>query len=168
VPLKTSFFHHRSGNAVIEFALILPVLFLIVAGLVEASRIVIIKGKLESLSYSSGQIFVALDSSTLYSPANIINNQIIPFVFKDVSTSGLKGKVAMVRRTGTSYSPNWEVSPLGGSTSLAYDSSLFVSLEDGRSAVVADYQYEYQPLIFSAVFGTITLSARLIHFNPRV
>jgi hypothetical protein len=169
VPLIKSFFKkNSSGNAIIEFSLILPILFFIIAGLVETSRIVIIKGKLESLSYSSGQVFVALDSSTVYSADSIINGQIIPFVFKDVSTSGLKGKIAMVRRVGTNYVPQWEVNPSGGATTLTYDHSLFVSLENGKSAVVADYLYEYQPLMFSSIFGTINLSARLIHFNPRV
>jgi Flp pilus assembly protein TadG len=160
------FAKNTSGVAAIELGLISSMLLTLFMGSVEASRMILMKARLEGLAYVAGQTLVALKNPPP-NYANLIWHDIAPEILNPLPTSALRGTVSQVRNSGGSLLSDWSFNAPTGGVSTAATTNL-VGLQDGRTAVVVDVSYDYQPFVFSTFFGAVTLNSRLVHFqyNP--
>ena len=157
----------RSGMAAIEFAVVAPVLLLMLGGAVEMSRAHVIKGNLNALAYSVGQVFVALDSTVSVNKADLIWNKVTREIMAPQPVTGLRGNVAQVTRVGSNYHVDWLTSAPEGGTAVNYG-DVVKGLANGKSAIVVDLSYKLQGGLFGDWLNQATVHSRLVHFqiNP--
>ncbi len=173
-PLKR-LFRDRSGNALIETAIVMPILTLNILGGMEISRYVLLNQKLDRVAASIGDLVAqaetisALDIDNLFEAAK--------FVIKPFSL-GSNGAVIVSSIGAADGNPpmvNWQ---RNGAGSLVAASALGAAganatlpqgftVPSGSNTIVAEVFYDYTPWLMSG----ITSPSRLYHralFRPRL
>ena len=148
--------HREDGVAAVEFALVLPVLLLILMGVIELSNVLMVERKLlnsmQSVADLIGQSTDVTDSDLddIFIAGQLVMN---PY-----STSGLSIGVASVRFDDTTGNPtlDWSDGLNGGSVANALTLAVGRG-EAGASIVIVSGSYTYTPLS-SLIIPTTTMS----------
>jgi Flp pilus assembly protein TadG len=167
-------FGDRSGNALIETALTMPILVLIILGGVEISRYVLLHQKLDRVAASIGDLVAqaetisATDVDNLFEAAKFV---LKPFSLGDNgavvvssigATDGDPATVRWRRSGGGTLAATSELGAVGSDATLPQG----FTVPSGDSTIVAEVFYDYTPWLFSGV----TSPSRLYHralFRPR-
>lgn len=176
VKILTNFFRNKRGSVLIEFAVVLPLLFVLCAGVFELVMFTLLNNKLARAAGIFGDTITRDDikRSEITNLLNTARSFLKPF---DFNSNG-RIVVSQVRNDGLTTTPNkmiisWQVAMNGAISRLGVVGSLptnmpnnFTVLEE-RSAVITEVFYQYQPLVFKGFFPNKTLYHVSV-FVPRV
>jgi Flp pilus assembly protein TadG len=165
----------QQGIAMVEFALVLPVLMTLFYGTVEITRFVLITQKVEKLAHSVADMTA---QSATASAASL--NQVMAAASDIMSpyTVGANGRViisSLYRAPSTVDAKiNWRYE--GGGTLVATSALGLVNakpvmpsaftFDERENVIAAEVYYRFSPLISSQFFGTTTIY-RIALYKPR-
>ena len=157
-----------------EFALIVPVLFVLAVGVIEAGRLILLTQKLQSGSFILADLAArdkTLSEEQLDNIFLALNNIIEPFEFDDAGTAfvtsiaGQAGGDPIIRwqRQGAGLlAETSRVGVDGGAAALPDE----LTLTDDETLIVAEVFFEYEPFIRIATTGQVL--RRVAYFKPRL
>jgi Flp pilus assembly protein TadG len=166
----------EQGLAMVEFALILPIMMTLFYGTVEVSRYILVTQKVEKLAHSvadvTGQEQIATQATlnqVMAASSDIMN----PF---SLSTNGKVIISSLYRPSGSTSvaTVNWRYE--GGGTFAA--TSLVGALgaipivpggftfDERENLISAEVFYQFSPLLTTRFFGTVTIY-RVAFYKPR-
>ena len=181
IPSKTSstighFARAERGLAVVEFALILPVLMTLFYGTIEVTRYILIVQKVEKLAHSIADVTSQEQtaSATVLNQALAATSDIMsPYT---MTTNGTVFITSLYRAPNTaSATVNWRyqgggslpaTSQLGPLNSVPVVPGGF-TFDERENVIAAEVFYRFSPLISSQFFGTTTVY-RSAFYKPRL
>ncbi|WP_085907249.1 TadE/TadG family type IV pilus assembly protein [Kiloniella majae] len=175
VNFKRQFFTCDKGVALIELALILPILLVMLSGVIEMSRYIWIHHKILRLTAEISDLVTqsrsmsATEMDVLFNAADYI---IHPF---DLSENGI---IIVSSVSGTGEDPprvNWKQCGAGnlGVTGTVGATGTVATIPNGLDVdpldniIIAEVYYDYKPLIFDSVVESNQISRVAIH-SPRI
>lgn len=157
----------RRGIAATEFALILPVMILVLAGTVELGNALLLDRKVTRAAHSAADLVAQARSVTTGDLNNVfdaVQQILLPFpatmqitltsVFRDPATNATRVAWSQTRN-GTAYSQ-------GASYALPQTNMLL----SGESVIVSEITYAYSPLFSDLILDNITLKDQA-YLKPR-
>lgn len=149
-----------SGIAMVEFALIMPVLLLLVMGGLELSRYVLLHQKLSRLASNAGDLVSRAEKLTVADVNQVFEaSQYIVRPF-DMNPEGVVVISSVAKQPDNPPIVQWQqqggggasaTSQIGRSSQPANLPGTFV-LRDFQDVIVAEVFYRYEPLIFDDIF----------------
>lgn len=170
------YIHNDSGAAVVETAIVLPILVTLVALVFELGMYILLESKLVRMAgvISDAVTRQNLTSTALTGIMDTANTITTPFNFN------LNGKmvISQVRNNNQTPSPNnmrisWQQSKNGGVSLLGTVGSLPTNLPGDivvtkeQTMVITEVFYQYSPLIFKDFMSVKSLYVTAV-FTPRV
>jgi len=164
-----------SGLSAIEFAMMMPIFFFLLTGLVDFGRLIMISQKLQSGTFILADLAARDDEITEAQIVDIflaLGNVVEPF---DLSTRGRSYVTSVTGGpVGTDPQINWQ---RAGAGTLAATSQIGVAggvaaippdlpLAEDENLIVAEVFYDYEP-IFGISFGADVLR-RVAYYRPRL
>lgn len=155
----------RRGSAMTEFVLILPMMALLFAGTVEATRLLRLDRKLQSAAYATADLITqkpSIDNGRMADVLFAADLVMEPFV-----VDGLTVGVSSVVFDEVDGTPaiDWIESHRGGAVPNALTQAVGMG-PPGDSVVIVRATYDYVPMFGDLVFGTIALE-ELAFARPR-
>lgn len=155
----------RRGSAITEFVLILPMMALLFAGTVEATRLLRLDRKLQNAAYATADLVTqkpSIDNNRMSDVLLAADLVMEPFV-----VDGLGVGISSVVFDPTDGTPavDWAESHRGGTVPDAVIKADGMG-PPGDSVVIVRATYDYVPLFGEFVFGTIPLE-ELAFARPR-
>jgi Flp pilus assembly protein TadG len=161
--------------AMVEFALVLPVLMTLFYGTVEVTRYILITQKVEKLAHSVADLTAQSDTATVATLNQVLaaaSDIMSPYVM------GADGRIiisSLYRApNGAQATINWRHE--GGGTLAAASLVGLVGatpnmqagfvFDERENVIVAEVYYRFSPLISSQFFGTTTIY-RAAYYKPR-
>jgi Flp pilus assembly protein TadG len=170
------FLRAEGGVAIVEFALVLPVLMTLLYGTVEITRYILITQKVEKMAHSVADVTAQSATASLATLNQVMaaaSDIMKPY---SMSTNGRIIISSLYRPQGEDdASINWRHQSTGG---LSVTSQLgaigaiptmptgFV-FEERENVIAAEVYYQFSPLISSQFFGTTTVY-RIAFYKPRL
>lgn len=156
---------HDAGVVATEFALILPVLLLILLGVVELSNVMLAKRKLLNAVQSASDLIgqqtdvTVTDLGSIYLAADL--------TMTPLDTTSMQLGIASVRFNDITGAPvlDWTDSYNGGNVYLPLDKAVGRG-EAGASIVIVSGTYFYQPLIKLIIPASFNLT-EVAYVRPR-
>lgn len=172
----THFFRNNKGSVLIEFAVVLPLLFVLCAGVFELVMFTLLNNKLARVASVFGDSITRDDikKSEITTLLKTARSFLKPF---DFNSNG-RIVVSQVRNDGLTTNANkmiisWQVNMNGAISRLGTVGSLptnmpnnFTVLEE-KAAVITEVFYQYEPFVFKGFFPDKTLYYVSV-FVPRV
>lgn len=163
------------GLAMVEFAILLPIMMTLFYGTVEVSRYILVTQKVEKLAHSVADVTAQEQNatkSTLDQVMSASSDIMNPFT---LSTNGKIIISSLYRKQGAAQATvNW---PYEGGGSLAAASLIGAqdaipnmpggfTFEERENVISAEVFYRYSPLLTTRFFGTVTIY-RSAFYKPR-
>lgn len=175
-PCITAFLRAERGIAVVEFAMILPVLMTLFYGTIEVTRYILITQKVEKLAHSIADVTsqeqvatTAVLNQALAATSDIMS----PYT---MTTNGTVFITSLYRAPNTTDATvNWryqgggslpETSKLGALNTVPSVPGGF-TFDERENIIAAEVFYRFSPLISSQFFGTTTIY-RSAFYKPRL
>jgi Flp pilus assembly protein TadG len=166
----------NAGIAVVEFALMLPVLMTLFYGVIEITRYVLITQKAEKLAHTVADVTAQSATVTISGLDQLMaatSDIMEPFAF---GTNGRVFITSLYRTQGQANAAvNWRYS--GGGTLTGVTSSFGAvgdtptmpgtfTFDERENVIVAEVYVQFSPLISNKFFGTTTVYRRAF-YKPR-
>lgn len=164
------------GVAVVEFALVLPILMTLFYGTVEVSRYILIAQKVEKLAHSVANVTaqeatatkatldqVMAASSDIMNPYSMTTNGVI--IISSLYRPAGSTSVASVNwryQGGGSYAATSQLGDVGATPTVPGG----FTFDERENIIAAEVYYEFSPLISTDFFGTTTIY-RAAFYKPR-
>lgn len=166
---------NRKGVAMLELAISLPVLLILIVGVVEVGRLILLEQKLAHVArtmadlVSQEKTLAASDFGILFSAARFVAE---PF---DMSEDGTVIVSSISAADGNPPVMNWQ---RAGAGSLSANSSLgqpggntlnlpaHFTVREGYTVIVAEAVFDFSPLVFFSIFPPHRIS-RIAWFRAR-
>lgn len=176
VQLLINFFQKNRGSILVEFAIVLPLIFVLCAGVFELVMFTLLNDKLTRTAGVLGDAITRDDikRSEITGILNTAQSFLKPFDFNP------KGSiiVSQVRNNGATTDPSkmiisWQVNMNGAASRLGAVGSFPANMPNNltvlndQAVVITEIFYQYQPLIFKGFFPDTTLY-HIAVFVPRV
>ncbi|MBD8065714.1 pilus assembly protein [Devosia sp. PTR5] len=165
----------RAGTAAVEFALIVPIMLLVYVGTMEASSLITMDRKIQSVSGAVGDLVARADKV-------LTTNQLKDYfqaasgIMTPFSSSGVKQVVTAVNvAPDGSTSVEWTSQYQNGtySTTTEYTPGQtyplpapMIAVAKGKMVIAAEASYSYKPL-YGIVFDQAVTLSRAGFFMPR-
>ena len=175
-PLLRRFWQANGGIAVVEFALVLPVLMTLFYGTVEVTRYILITQKVEKLAHSVADMTaqeqtaskstldqVMAAASDIMDPFDMTNNGTIFISAMYLAPSTTVPKVIWRYQGGGTFTAASQTGTVGGTAVVPAG----FTFDDRENLVSAEVYYQFSPLISSQFFGTTTVY-RSAFYKPRL
>ena len=162
----------RRGIAAIEFALILPIMFMLLVGTVEFSMALTVDRRVSQVSNSTADLIAQKKKVSTSEVAGIM--QIIEHLVRPYDPSRLRVTVLNVIANISDASDTtvcWSYEHNGGAGSYADGASYPLPddlVEPGSSVIVAEVTYDYQPLIFKTFVKMAFSLKETLYLKPRM
>ena len=170
------FWRHQGGIAVLEFALVLPVLMTLFYGTVEITRYILITQKVEKLAHAVADMTSqeqtatksALDqvmaaSGNIMQPFAVSGSTSTIFITAMYLAPGTTTPQVMWRyQGGGTYAASSQLGSVGGPATVPG-----FTFDDRENLIAAEVYYQFSPLISSQFFGTTTVY-RTAYYKPRL
>lgn len=146
----------RKGSAVTEFVLILPMMALLFAGTVEATRLLRLDKKLQGAAYATADLITQTPSIDNDRMADVLFAA--DLVMEPFTVDGLAVGVSSVvfDPVDGAASVDWSESHRGGTVPDALTQAAGMG-PPGDSVVIVRATYDYVPMFGEFVFGSIAL-----------
>ena len=165
----------NAGIAVVEFALILPVLMTLFYGTVEITRYILITQKVEKLAHSVADMTaqeqvaskatldqVMAAAGNIMEPYDLTNNGIIFITDMYLAPGTTTPKVIWRYQGGGTFTATSQLGAVGATATVPG-----FTFDDRENLVAAEVYYQFSPLISSQFFGTKTVY-RTAYYKPRL
>lgn len=164
----------RSGMSAVEFALMIPIFMVLLAGMIDFGRLIMISQKIQSGTFIVADL-AARDKTLTEAQVDDIflalGNIVEPFT---LTTRGRAYVTSVVGVAGTDPEVSWQ---RGGAGDLVEPSQIGVeggiaaipaaiALGDGENLIVSEVFYDFEP-IFGLTFGADVLR-RVAYYRPRL
>lgn len=176
IRLLRSFTRERAGMAMVEFALLLPVLMTMFYGCIEVTRYILIVQKTEKLAHTVADVTAQSKTITIAS-----ENQLFEATkdIMDPFATGTNSRImvsSLYRPAGAANaSVNWRIT---GGGSLSVNSAIGnigatpvmpggFTFNERENVIVAEVFYRFSPLISTRFFGATTIY-RNAFYRPRL
>lgn len=173
--LISRFCRNERGIAVVEFAIMLPVIMTMFYGCIEATRFILVTQKAEKLAHTVADVTaqsVTLTNASLNQLMEATNDIMNPFAF---SEKGVVKITSLYRAPGVANATvNWRYS--GGGDLVATSAFGAVgstptmpgdfTFDERENVIAAEVFFEWTPLISSQFFGTRVIY-RQAFYKPR-
>ncbi len=174
--ILTRFFFEKSGIAITEFALALPVLIMLFFGAVDVTRYILIVQKTEKLAHSVANVTAqsaSITQATLNQVLDASSDIMNPY---PMGASGHIIVSSLYKEAGVSTTPTVRWRYEGGGT-LAATSAIGAvgatpvmptafTFTDRENVIAAEVFYRFSPLLPNVWFGTTTIY-RSAFYTPR-
>jgi Flp pilus assembly protein TadG len=158
------FLLHTRGAALLEFALILPLLALLFIGVTESTRILLIKRKLEAATYSLGQAGISMEDMAAAERQPLLWNTILPVLMTPHPFSGVAGRVTQLAKTASGLETQWS-SASNSDVPPANSGSLESwALYDGQKVVLVELSLSYSSLFSVPLWDGKILTSSMVHY----
>ncbi|MAZ03742.1 MAG: hypothetical protein CMN56_11455 [Sneathiella sp.] len=181
-----AFIRNHRGVAIVEFAMLLPLLMLLTAGSFEVARYALMTQKLDRITATLSDLIARSGNEAITETeiSNIIDSALFmaqPFDISDgsviflTSVQGRAGQAPEIlsqRASGNLTGYNSAIgSTVGDDATLPAafpDAGSGETLSDGETLIIAEIIYDYSPYLTGKLgfFGDMTLKARA-YFRPR-
>jgi len=165
----------QQGIAMVEFALVLPVLMTLFYGTIEVTRYILITQKVEKLAHSVADMTAQSQTATLATM-----NQVMAAASDIMSpyTMGVNGRIiisSLYRAPNTANATvNWQHTGGGTLTAISQVGAVGATpsmqggftFEERENVISAEVYYRFSPLISTQFFGTTTIY-RTAFYKPR-
>ena len=170
---RTSRFRHDIGGAAaIEFAFIVPLMVVMFIGTVELSQAITVDRRVNQVASSTGDLVArtnALTTSEMSAIMGVIEQLLKPYDSTPLKLTVLN--VAASPSDATQTTVCWSYAHNGGTGSYPKNSPYALPsgvVAAGESAIVAEVQYEYTPLIFQYFMKSTTPLQETYYLKPRL
>ena len=171
-PFK--FMKSTGGTALVEFALILPILLMLVLGAFEMTRYIIIQQKISKTVSTMGDLvarspsLASADITNMYAavphlmePYSIGAKQVV--ILTNVSNNGSATKVNWQRKGGGTYVANSKIGAVGATAKLPAGFTLAVN----EDTIISEIYYSYQPIVAPNIVAAQVIY-RAKYYKPRL
>ena len=167
--------HHDRGNVVIEFALALPVLFMMLLASAELGRFVLLNQKIDRVAITMSDLVARAetihedDLDDIFSAAAHVAE---PFdldgrgrvvISSVVNPDGNGATIAWQRSGGGSFIQASEVGTEGASADLPTD----FAVREGETAIVSEVFFDFEPFLSELIVAPRVVYRRA-HHRPRL
>ena len=154
IRLLRAFLKSQRGVAVVEFAIILPMMAMLFLGTFEASRAVRAKMKASNAAQTIADLIAAQNSVSSADLVNYCNGA--KAVMAPFSGTTLKAAIASV----TNGVVDWHDESCGGASAIASPTSIATSLNNGagNSVIIVQTTYTYSSLLVYVLPASITMT----------
>lgn len=142
----------KQGVAAVEFAMVVPIMFLLFVGSVEFSQAITVDRRVTQVASSTADL-VARERSLTTSDVNgimdIVNHLMSPYDPAKLKLTLLNVYSSMTSATDTKVC--WAYNHNGGVNTYSQDQTYSLPtgiIEAGNSVIVTEVRYNYEPLIF--------------------
>ena len=160
------------GMAAVEFAMIVPIMFLLFVGSVEFSQAITVDRRVTQIASSTADL-VAREKQVSTSDVDGIM-QIIDQLMAPYDVSRLKVTILNVYSQMNNAADTrvcWSHNHNGGTSTYSPEQAYTLPpgiLEAGNSVVIAEVIYDYQPLIFNYFIQTAFALKEKFYLKPRL
>lgn len=164
-----------AGNVAVEFALVLPVLMLLMLGSAEMARFVILHQKVDRVAVTTSDLVaraetikeselddIFLAAEFVARPFDLPNLGVV-IVSAITNEDGSGPRIAWQRSGAGSASHSSQVGTEGGVASLGDE----FEVREGETAIIAEVFYEFEPFLSELIVEPQTLYRRA-HYRPRL
>ena len=163
---------NQEGVAAIEFAMIMPIMFMLFVGAVEFSQAITVDRRVTQVASSTADLIARskeITTSEIDGIMLIINELVKPYdpnpLKLTVSTVIADPNDATATTVCWSYNHNSGVTNYSNGQSFALPSGI---VEAGGSVIVAEVEYNYTPLIFNYFITTTKKLEETFYLKPRL
>ncbi|MCL4768376.1 MAG: pilus assembly protein [Hyphomicrobiaceae bacterium] len=162
---------NRRGVAAVEFALIVPIMFMLLVGTVEFSQALTVDRRVSQVASSSADLIARQKAITTSEVAGIM--KIIDHLLRPYDPTRLRVTVLNVMADvddANNTTVCWSYEHNGGAGSYAAGASYPLPagmIEPGGSVIITEVTYDYQPIIFDYFIQSIFLEDKLF-LKPRL
>ncbi len=162
----------RKGVAALEFALIVPILFMLLVGTVEFSQALTVDRRVTQAANSTADLIArtkAISTSEVAGVMQIIGHLMRPYDPTRLRVTVLNVIADVNDETNTTVC--WSYEHNGGSGSYADGASYPLAaglVEPGSSIIVTEVTYDYEPLIFHYFIKTAFPLKETLFLKPRL
>lgn len=146
------FLRCKKGVAAVEFAMVVPIMFLLFVGSVEFSQAITVDRRVTQVASSTADL-VARERSITTSDVNgimdIVNHLMSPYDPTKLKLTLLNVYSSMTSASDTKVC--WAYNHNGGVNTYSQDQTYSLPagiLEAGNSVIITEVRYNYEPLIF--------------------
>lgn len=142
----------RKGVAAVEFAMIVPIMFLLFVGSVEFSQAITVDRRVTQVASSTADLIArerSITTSDVDGVMDIVNHLMSPYDPSLLKLTLLNVYSSMTNASDTKVC--WSYSHNGGVNTYSQDQSYTLPtgiLEAGNSVIITEVRYNYEPLIF--------------------
>jgi len=164
-----------SGNAAVEFALVLPVLMLLMLGSAEMGRFVILHQKVDRVAVTTSDLVARAetinetDLDDIFDAADFVAQPFdlaglgVVIVSAITNEDGSGATVAWQRSGGGSSTHTSQIGIAGGAATLTAD----FEVREGETAIIAEVFYDFEPFLSELIVEPQTVYRRA-HHRPRL
>lgn len=162
----------RRGIAAVEFALILPIMFMLLVGTVEFSLALTVDRRVSQVANSTADLIAQKKKITASEVAGIM--KIIEHLMRPYDPSRLRVTVLNVIANISDASDTtvcWSYEHNGGAGSYAAGAEYALPeniVEAGGSVIVAEVVYDYEPIIFKYFIKSAFTLSDTLYLKPRL
>jgi len=160
------------GVAAIEFALILPIMFMLLVGTVEFSLALTVDRRVSQVANSTADLIAQKKKFSTSEVSGIM--QIIEHLVRPYDPSRLRVTVLNVIANISDASDTtvcWSYEHNGGAGSYSAGAEYFLPediVEAGGSVIVAEVVYDYEPIIFRHFIKSAFSLSDTLYLKPRL
>jgi Flp pilus assembly protein TadG len=160
------------GVAAVEFAMIVPIMFVLFVGVVEFSQAITVDRRVTQVASSTADLIARTKSTTTSEVSGVM--EIIAELVKPYATAPLKLTVLNVYSSPTDATDTrvcWSYNHNGGTTTYSNGQTYSLPtgvVQTGESVIVAEVTYAYTPIIFNFFFKTTTNFTETFYLKPRL
>jgi len=151
----------QSGTAFLEFAIMLPVLLLLIFGVIEVTRYVLITEKINNAAHTISSLAARSDSITEDDITNLFDSTqhiMDPYgnanvILSSITNDGTASRLNWQRKTDSNSNSN----VVDGSGIATFPGSFTISA--GETIITAEVFYNYAPMIWDNIYGADQLYA---------
>ncbi len=162
-------FRNETGVSSIEFAIVMPLLILMMTGVFETGRFLLIHQKADKVAYAIGDIVsqqTSVSKTRLDEASLLINEIMTPFE----NDGRQRLLITSFEKTGGTTKKNWDYTS-GGGTVLASsvspnDVDAQMNMQADENIIVTEMQYNFQPVFLTNIFPSQEIN-KISYFRPR-
>lgn len=165
----------RAGNVAVEFALVVPILLLLMLGSVEMARFVLLHQKLDRAATTISDLVAraeTIDQSELDDIFTAAGEVAAPF---DLAGRGVVIVSSITNPDGNGATIAWQRNGGGGLSATSHtgtegdDASLLEGFEvrEGETVIISEVFFDFEPFLSELIVAPQTLYARA-HHRPRL